>query len=58
MLLLPKCSQSQTIPTTLTCIITLLINFLLLITTLNNSWPAIIFWLLAGKNQEYSIFFN
>lgn len=49
MTFIPKYAHSQSSPSSITCAVTILLQLVLLYSTLNNSWPAILFWIIAGK---------
>lgn len=49
MMFIPKYAHSQSSPSSITCALTILLQLILLYSTLRNSWPAILFWIMAGK---------
>lgn len=52
MMFIPKYAHSQSSPSSVTCALAILLQLLLLFSTLKNSWPAILFWIMAGKSSK------
>lgn len=55
MMFIPKYAHSQSSPSSITCALTILLQSVLLYSTLKNSWPAILFWIVAGKFNHFTI---
>lgn len=53
MMFIPKYAHSQSSPSSITCALTILLQLVLLYSTLNNSWPAILFWIIAGEFDRF-----
>lgn len=49
LMFIPKYAHSEASPSSVTCALTILLHSILLYSTLKNSWPAILFWIVAGK---------
>ncbi|KAJ6647283.1 putative cationic amino acid transporter, partial [Pseudolycoriella hygida] len=48
LMFVPKYNVSPSSPSSVTCTLTVFLELILIYSTLKNSWPAILFWIIAG----------